>query len=304
MRFILSLLFIVTLPLHFVAAQDGKVIQVTASFSILADVTKKIGGSRVNVQTIVPPDGDAHAYEAKPKDSVLLTRSQLLVMQGLGFDNYANKLATAADFKGTRIIASKGIKLLTNKNEHDDAHHGHGHDHGIDDPHTWHNPINMITTARNIATALAKIDPAGAAVYDANLASFTGEMRALDAFARNQFNKIPPTKRMIITSHDALGYLGNAYGIKIFPVLGFSTINDNSAQNMAALIDQARASGTKAIFLENISNPEISNTIAKELGVSPAGKLYTDALSAEGVATSYADMFRYNVMQIVAAMGK
>jgi len=302
MRFLLTLIFLL-IPLQFAHAQDGRVIKVTASFSILADTVKKIGGGRVTVTSIAPPDGDAHAYEAKPKDSVILTGSNLLVLQGLGFDDYAVKLADAANFSGARVIASKGIQLR--KTEEPPEHHeGHGHDHGSYDPHTWHNPLNMITAARNIADALTQIDRAGAAVYEANLASFTHEMRALDQFAHQQFDKIPPEKRMMITTHDAFAYLGDAYQIKILPALGISTVNDNSAQKMAELIDRARTAGTRAVFLENVSNPTVLNMIAKELGTLPSGQLYSDALSAAGPATTYSDMFRYNIMQIVAAMNK
>lgn len=294
MRYIIAL-FILLLPLQFAHAQDGRVVKVTASFSILADAIKKIGGSRVKVTSIVPPGSDVHGFEARPSDSTLLKDAELLVTQGAGFDDFAGKLANSSNFRGARVIASTGIKLRAAKTDHD---------HGASDPHTWQNPMHMIITGRNIASALTKIDPAGAAVYEANLMSFSNEMRALDQFARTQFDKIPAARRVIITTHDSFGYLGDAYGIHIIPALGISTINDNSAQNMAMLIDQARQSNTRAIFLENISNPQILGVIAKELGAAPAGKLYSDSLSKEGPAATYGDMFRYNVMQITAAMSK
>lgn len=303
MRFIIALL-IALMPMQLAHAQDKKIVKVTASFSILADTVKKIGGSRVVVDSIVPPNGDAHSFEAKPSDSSKLKTSELLVVQGLGLDNFVDKLASAADFKGEKIIASKGIKLRKGEEEDHDEHEHDHHDHGAYDPHTWQNPMNMIITARNITSGLVKVDPAGAAVYEANLASFSTEMRALDEFAHKQFDQIPPARRVMITTHDAFGYLGDAYGIKILPALGFSTVQDNSAENMAKLIDQARTAGTKAIFLENVSNPEILNTIAKELHTQPAAELYSDALSDGPPAGSYSDMFRYNVMQIAGAMAK
>lgn len=302
MRFIIALL-IALMPMQFAHAQDKRIVNVTASFSILADTVKKIGGSRVAVNSIVPPNGDAHSFEPRPSDSSKLKNSEVLVVQSLGLDNFADKMASAADFKGEKVIASKGIKLRKGEAEDHDED-AHEHDHGAYDPHTWQNPMNMIITARNIAAGLIKVDPAGSAVYEANLASFSNEMRALDEFAHKQFDQIPPAKRMMITTHDAFGYLGDAYGIKIMPALGFSTVQDNSAANMAKLIDQARTAGTKAIFLENVSNPEILNTIAKELHTEPAAELYSDALSDGPPAGSYSDMFRYNVMQIAAAMAK
>jgi zinc/manganese transport system substrate-binding protein len=212
-------LFTLLLPLFIAVspamAAEQKPIKVTASFSVLADIAQQVGGKRVQVTSIVPADGDAHSFEAKPSDIAKLKDTKVIVIQGVGFDDFVRKMAMSAKFGGPIVMASEGTKLLEAKEDDHDHGHDHHHDHGTHDPHTWHNPQNGIIAARNIAAVLTKLDPGGATTYAENLARFTDDVNKIDAEAKKTFAAMPAAQRKIITSHDAFGYLGDAYGITI-----------------------------------------------------------------------------------------
>ena len=276
-------------------------VPVVASFSILGDLVRVVGGERVSVTTLVGPDEDAHVFEPKPTDAKALVQSRVLVINGLGFEPWAQKLAKSAGYKGETMVASKGVKPLAMAEEK--GHEGKGHPHDEADPHAWQNPLNVVLYTRNIAAALAKTDPAGATAYQANASAYVKELQALDAWAKAQFAAIPADKRKVITSHDAFGYLAAQYQIGFLAPQGVSTAAEPSAKEVAQLIRQIQREKIRAVFVENMSNPRLLAQLGKDTGVTVGPALYVDALSAAGgPADSYLRLMRHNVTQLAAGM--
>lgn len=272
---------------------------VMATFSILGDLVKAVGGDAVHVTTLVGPDQDAHVFEPKPSDAKALLASKLLVMNGLGFEPWAGKLLKAATYRGETVIAAKGVDtrfLRTGSS--------HAHAHGQEpDPHAWQNPNNVVLYVRNIAAGLGKADPANAARYQANANAYIKELQALDAWAAAQIGAIPGGQRKVITSHDAFGYLAARYDITFLAPQGINTDTEPSAKQVAQLIRQIQREKIRAVFVENMSNPTLIAQLSRDAGATVGAALYADALSAPGQpGTTYLQLMRHNITQLIAGM--
>jgi zinc/manganese transport system substrate-binding protein len=277
------------LPAGAAAAAADK-LPVVASFSILADIARAVGGDRVAVKSLVPPDGDPHVYEPTPEDSRAIARARLVVENGLGLEGWIDRLVRASGYQGAIVVASAGIEVARN---------------GAVDPHAWQDPRNGVRYARAIAAALAQADPAGAASYRANADAYAKELVATDVWIRQQIDGVPPDKRKLITTHDAFGYFARAYGVDIRAAEGVSTDTEPSARDIALLIRQIRDERIKALFVETITDRRILDQIARDTGAVIGGTVYSDALSPPGgPADTYLRMFRHNVTLFVAAMAK
>jgi zinc/manganese transport system substrate-binding protein len=276
-------------------------LKVVASFSILGDMVQEIGGDHVDLTTLVGPDGDAHVYEPNPSDAKAIAAARLLVINGLGFESWLPRLADASSFTGETITASSGItpRIFEEAgHDHDDAE-----EHGVNDPHAWQSLTNGVIYARNIGAALAKADPDHAADYEKATADYVARLRALDAAIKARLAAIPTNRRKIVTSHDAFGYFGDAYGIQFIAPVGTSTEAEASAADVAKIIDQIRDENITSVFMENITNTKLIDQIVNETGARVGGSLYSDALSGtEGPASSYEKMFNWNVSQLMEAM--
>lgn len=279
------------------AAHASEKIPVVASFSILGDIVQVVGGDRVNVQSLVGPDEDAHVFEPRPADAKVVLASKLVVTNGLSFEPWADKLLRSAGYKGARVVAAQGVRTRQA------PQHGHEHSHGGIDPHAWQNPHNVMIYARNIAAGLSKLDPAGSAIYQANTEAYVKELQALDAWAKAQFETIPATKRKAITSHDAFGYLAAHYGLTFLAPRGVNTDTDPSARQVAQLIQQIKRERIRAVFVESMSNPALVAQLSKDAGTTVGASLYADALSApDKPGATYLKMMRHNVKALVAGM--
>jgi zinc/manganese transport system substrate-binding protein len=267
------------------AATATEKIAVTASFSILGDLVRAVGGERVTVSTLVGPNEDAHVFEPKPRDVKTIVQSRLLVTNGLGFEPWATKLAKSAGYKGETVVASTGVKALPG------------------DPHAWQNPNNVILYVRNIAAGLAKVDASGTATYQSNADAYVKELQALDTWAKAQFADILVVKRKVITSHDAFGYFGAHYMVKFVAPQGINTEVEPSAKQVAMLVKQIQREKIKAIFVENMSNPKLLEQLSKDAGATVGASLYADALSGpDQPGATYLQMMRHNVTQLAAGM--
>jgi len=275
---------------------------VVVSFSILGDVVGQVGGERVRVVTLVGPDEDAHAYQARPSDARLLGAARLVVVNGLGFDTWMERLARSAGYRGTVLVASTGLKPLA-EHHADGAAHGHRHDEPEIDPHAWQDVANVERYVANIAAALGAVDPDGAAVYRANAARYTGELKALDGEIRRALASVPPARRKVVTSHDAFAYFAHAYGVRFVAAAGVSNESEPSAAGMAQLIRQLRREKAAAVFVENVNDPRLAERIRQESGARLGGMLYSDALSAaDGPAATYLGMMRNNLDTLMAQL--
>ncbi|WP_308921464.1 metal ABC transporter substrate-binding protein [Janthinobacterium sp. J1-1] len=273
---------------------------VVASFSILADLVKVVGGERVAVTSLVGPDADAHVFDPTPKDAVRIARARLVVVNGLGFEGWQQRLLQAARYQGEVVVASTGVRPRGHEHQ---GEHAQGHEHGHLDPHAWQDPQNVMLYVANIAAALARVDPKGAATYRANAASYQVVLRELDAWAGARFARIPVSRRRAVTAHAAFDYLAARYGLRLSALQTLSTESEPSARAMGELVRRMRADGTAAVFAENLHNARLLRQLAGEAGVTVGGKLYSDALSApRGPAPTYLALMRYNVDQLARGM--
>ena len=277
-------------------------IPVTASFSILGDLVRVVGGDRVALTTLVGPDEDAHSFAPKPSDAKALLNTRLLVTNGLGFEPWAQKLAQSAGYKGDTVVASKGVPARPMAHMAPEKGQG-GHAHAETDPHAWQNPHNVVIYVRNIATGLSKVDPSGASSYQANAEAYVKELLALDTWAQAQFSGIAVAKRKVITSHDAFGYFGAHYQITFLAPQGVSTEAEPSAKQVAQLIRQIQREKIRAVFVENMGNPKLLAQLSKDAGATVGASLYSDALSgADQPGATYLHMLRHNVTHLAAGM--
>lgn len=305
-----AFLFCLTVPFTAQAAAPEPPMQIVASFSILGDMVKQVGGDTVAVHVLVGADSDAHGYQPTSADIKAVAAADLVVANGLGFDPWLQKVRTAAKSKGKLVMASKGIaarRLTETESDDEDHHDDHGHNsHGHDghlDPHAWQDLRNGQIYVDNIAQALAAARPAAAASITARATAYKAELAALDDSIRAQIAAIPAAQRVVITSHDAFGYFGAAYGITFHAPQGLSTETEPSAKAMARFVDQVKAAGVKTVFIESMHNPRLIEQLGRDTGAKLGGTLYSDALSAtDGTAPHYLGMFKHNVALFLAAM--
>jgi zinc/manganese transport system substrate-binding protein len=268
---------------------------VVASFSILGDFVREVGGERVAVTTLVGPDGDAHVYSPTPADAKSMAAAKLVVVNGLKFEGWLTRLIKSSGTKATVATATAGLTPL--KLAADD------HGHGGEDPHAWQSVANAKLYVGNIRDALAAADPAGKSAYDANAAAYLARLDALDNEIKAAIARIPADRRKAITSHDAFGYFVKAYGIAFIAPQGVSTEAEASAKDVARIIRQIKAQKVPAVFLENVTNPRLAEQIARESGAKIGGRLYSDALSSgDGPAGTYIAMMKHNISQIEKAL--
>lgn len=276
-------------------------IPVVASFSLLADLVRNIAGERVRITTLVPAGSDPHVYQPKPADAQSMTEARLLVVNGLGFDNWLERLARASRFQGKTVVASAGIQPRSTGHDHHDGHHHHAQDDV--DPHAWQDVRHAMHYVGTIARALAEIDPAQSEYYRQAAARYQEQLTRLDGEIRARFAALPTARRTVITSHDAFGYFGAAYGITLLSPAGISTEAEPSAAGIARLIRQIRTHNIRGLLVENISDPRLIQQIARETGARIGGTLYADSLSApDGPAPTYIDMMRHNATTLWQAM--
>jgi zinc/manganese transport system substrate-binding protein len=278
------------------AARAQEKLPVVATFSILGDFVKNVGGDRVSVTLLVGPEGDAHVYQPSPADAKKLAAAKVIFVNGFKFEGWIERLIKASGTKASVVVATKGIKPREMADE------DHDHEQGVD-PHAWQSIANARVYVANIRDALVAADPGGKETYERNTADYLAKLAAVEAEVKEGIAKIPAARRKIITSHDAFGYFGAAYGFEFIAPQGVSTETEVSARDVAKIIRQIKTQKIPAVFLENISDPRLMQRIADETGAKIGGKIYSDSLSAAaGSASTYIDMMRHNIRQLSAAL--
>lgn len=280
-------------------------ITVVASFSILGDLTQRIGGSRITVHTLVGPDADAHVYQPTPSDAKMLARAKLVVVNGLGYEGWIDRLIKSAGYRGDVLVASRGITPLggVGAHEHGDANSKERHHAASADPHAWQDLSNARRYVDNITQALITADPSGKAEYLAHGAKLQEDITRLDAQIREQLGAIPAARRKVVTSHNAFAYFARAYQVEFRAAAGINTDGEASAAGLGKVIRQIRQEKIPAVFMENISDPRLLERIRAETGARIGGTLYSDALSrVGGPAATYLDMMRHNARTLAAAL--
>ena len=266
---------------------------VLASTTFLADMARNVAGNRIQVDSLLPVSADPHGYQPTPSDVAKISKSTVLIVNGLGYEQFLNTLLENAGGKRDVVEATAGISPRKNA----------GLEHGVD-PHMWLDPNNVITYVENIREAFIHADPDGAAIYKANADAYVVQLKALDAWIVEQVNQIPAERRLLVTNHEALGYFADRYGFTVIGAVvpGFSTDAAPSAQQMAGLIDLIKSSGAPAIFLGKVENDTLAAQIANETNAKVVSDLYLESLTEGAPAATYIDMMKHNVTRIVEAL--
>lgn len=282
------------------------VIRAVASFSILGDMVRQVGGDRVQVDVLVGPGADAHVFQPKPAQAKIVAQAHVIVVNGLGFEGWMPRLLKSANTKTRPLVATDGVPTLKPAPHPPGAHkhgHAHGHDEDAADPHAWQNPANAVVYVKNIAKGLCDSDPTGCDSYQKNATAYTRELNQLHADTQAAWAAIPESQRKVITSHDAFGHYAAAYGVKFLSPQGISTDSEASAKGVARLVQQIRQENIKALFVENISNPRLIEQLGRETGVRPSGELFSDSLSdTGGPAATYVQMMKHNTLALTRAV--
>lgn len=295
-RCLAALCFILAASGRCVSAAEPPV-QVLVSFSILEDVVREVGGSDVEVTSLIGRDANEHVFEPSPDHVRLLARAQLFIVNGLGLEGWLTRLIQSARYRGPVVVATAGIAPITTTEA--------GETKPSPDPHAWQDPRNGVVYAENIARALTGVDPGHAEAYRQRLGHYKVELELLDRQVRERLGAIPAEKRRVITTHDAFAYYGKAYGVTFMAPEGLSADSEPSAKTVARLIRQIRREGIKALFLENVSDPRLMEMLARETGAGLGPPLYSDALSRpDGPAPTYIRMIEYNTDTLQAGMLK
>lgn len=267
---------------------DYSRLRVVTSFSILQDLVTTLGGDHVSVVNLVGENSDAHTYQPKPSDAIAIASADLVVFNGLAFEGWMARLIENSGYKNQQLIASLGVDAITRGEE--------------SDPHAWQSFHNIRVYIHNITRMLVALRPQHAEELAQRQRRYLSALDALERRLIERIAGIPAKQRIVVTSHDAFGYLGREFDIQFLAPLGLSIEVEASAADVSAIIDQIRKRRVKALFVENINDPRLLQRIAAETGVAIGGRLYSDALSeAHGPAGTYLDMMRHNVESLISA---
>ena len=278
----LSYFFCAVVAVMMSASPSWAKLDIVASFSILGDMVEQVAGDKANVTTIVGPDADAHLYQPTTGDAVAVAKADLVITNGMGFETWSAQLIESSGTKAAVVVATDGITPLLVEGEVD--------------PHAWNALTNGINYVNNIEAALSAASPADAATFKANADAYRARLEALHNRALAEIAKLPEDKRIVVTAHDAFGYLESAYGLTFLAPQGIDTEAEPSAKELAGLISFLKDTGAGALFVENIANGDLIAQISRETGITIGGRIYSDALSVKGSpATSYLAMFTHNL---------
>ena len=265
-------------------------LKIVASFSILGDMVQQVVGEHADVTTIVGPDADAHVYQPSVADARAVADADVIFVNGLGFETWSETLIAESGTDASVHVATQGVKIVKVDGE--------------TDPHAWNSLSNGVVYVNNIAAVLSNKIPEKADIIDTNRATYANTLMALDTSTKTKLSQLPAEKRTVVTAHDAFGYLADAYDMTFLAPVGIDTDAEPSAQELAVLIDQLKADGAAALFVENITSPALVQQIADETGLTIGGRLFSDALSERGgPATSYLAMFEHNLNTLLTALG-
>jgi zinc/manganese transport system substrate-binding protein len=270
-----------------------------ATFSILGDFARNVGGDRVDVTTLVGPNGDVHVYTPTTADAEAIRNAGLVIVNGLGLEGWLARLVESSGSNATIVVATHGIvpcKVATGEIL--------SRDRGVGsvDPHAWQSVANAEIYVANIRDAMIAADPANAATYRDNASAYLAKLEALDHDVREALAWIPVQRCKVISNHDAFGYFA-AYEITFVAPQGVSTATEPTARDIATIITQIKKQKIPAVFLENLSDPRLMRQLASETGAAIGGTLYSDSLTDEnGEAPSYIEMVRHNIRTVANAL--
>jgi ABC-type Zn uptake system ZnuABC Zn-binding protein ZnuA len=283
-------------------AQSGEAqmpLKVITAETFLADIAQNVAGERVKIESLMPIGVDPHGFEPTPTDVAKIADSDMLIVNGAGFEEFLADLLENAGGRRAVLEAAAGLtsRPLREGELADPDHAG--------DPHFWLDPNNVIKYVENIRDGLSAADPEGAATYQANAEAYIARLKELDRWIADRVAEVPEAQRLLVTNHESLGYFADRYGFQIIGTVmpSISTGSSPSAQQLAGLIDRIKATGARAIFLETGTNPQLAEQVAKETGSKVVTSLYTHSITEpSGPAPTYIEMMKSNTDAIVSAL--
>lgn len=277
------------------ATPDGEVL-VVASTTMIEDLVRELAPDGVRVEGIMAPGGDPHLYQPTPGDARLVAQSDLVVRNGLHLEGWIDDLLENAGGERPIVTVSDGVEAI-----HMESFAG-----GVD-PHIWFDVELWRRAAATTADALADLvadDPTAVAQVRERAAAYDARLAALDGWVRSTLATIPPTRRVLVTSHDAFNYFGRAYDLEVRGIQGISTEQEASQRDVADVIDMVRERGLPAVFVETSVNPGLVRQVARETGAAVLGPLYSDSLGAsDGPAGTWVGMVVENVRLVTEGLG-
>jgi ABC-type Zn uptake system ZnuABC Zn-binding protein ZnuA len=283
-------------------------LRVLAVETFLADIAQNVAGDRLQVDALMPIGVDPHSFEPTPQDVARVADSDVLIVNGAGFEAFLDELLQNAGGQRQVIEAAAGLASRTPQGEEVGEEHQakaedeHGH---TGDPHFWLDPRHVIRYVENIRVGLSQADPDAAPVYAANAQAYIAQLEELDKWITEQAQQVPQERRLLVTNHESFGYFADRYGFKIIGTIvpSISPTAAPSAQQLAELIDHIKATGAPAIFLETGASPQLAQQVAAETNVKVVTELYSHSITAaDGLAPTYIDMIRFNTAAIVGAL--
>jgi ABC-type Zn uptake system ZnuABC Zn-binding protein ZnuA len=281
-------------------------IQVVASFSILGDIARNIGQQNIELRTVVGPDSDAHVYEPSPADAIAMAKADLILINGLQFEGFINRLVAASESKAPVIEVSKGADIIQDPaGGHYHFNNGKAVFHAAPfDPHAWQSVANVKVYVNTITAAFCAVDKPGCTQYQENAQTYSQALDRLDSRIKSAVQSLPAGQRTVVVGHNAFRYFERDYGLHFLSPQGISTESEASAADVAGILRDIKQNSASAIFAENISNPRLVEQIADEAGMKISGVLYSDALSGpSGPASTYITMMQHNAATLISALG-
>lgn len=272
------------------AGGERQPLRVVAVETFLADIAQNVAGERLQVQSLLPPGVEPHDYEPTPRDIARVAECDLLIVNGAGLEGFLEKVLAGAGGHFQLVVAAAGL--------FDEGS-------GEVDPHFWLDPNRVARYVENIREGLSQVDPEGRALYARNAEAYLRQLQALDLWIAEQVKAIPAGRRLLVTDHRVLGYFADRYGLRVVGsiVPGFSPEAAPSARQLAQLVEDIRASGAPALFLEVGEDSPLARQLAAETGIRVVSGLYTHSLSGpDGPAPTYIEMMRHNTRLIVEAL--
>jgi ABC-type Zn uptake system ZnuABC Zn-binding protein ZnuA len=272
---------------------NDNTLRVLASTTFLADITRNVASDRAQVESLLPIGADPHSYQAAPTDVAKISNSDLLILNGLEYENFILPLLQNVGAKKMTVEATSGLSPRK------DA----GNENGVD-PHMWLDPNLVVTYVENIRDGLIKVDPDGTETYKSNADAYIAQLKDLDGWIVEQVNTIPAERRLLVTNHEAVGYFAEHYGFEVTGSIipSFSSNAAPSAQEIARLIDAIKKIKAPAIFLDTADNNTLAQQIAGETSVKIVDDLHLESLTEGAPAATYIEMMKYNVSKIVEAL--
>ena len=277
-------------------------LNVVATNSIIADITKNIAGDKINLHSIVPVGQDPHEYEPLPEDVKKTSKADLVFYNGINLETGGNawftKLVENAQKKENKdyYAVSEGVDVIYLEGQNEK---------GKEDPHAWLNLENGIIYAQNIAKRLIEKDPDNKTTYEKNLKAYVEKLTALDKEAKEKFNNIPEEKKMIVTSEGCFKYFSKAYNVPSAYIWEINTEEEGTPDQIKSLVEKLRKTKVPSLFVESSVDDRPMKTVSKDTNIPIYAKIFTDSIAEKGEdGDSYYSMMKYNLDKISEGLAK